>query len=66
MMHDHEESDSAIVAENPANNAGALAAEQEERRAETERNVDQQSTRRAQDRESVSMRWTAYGKPQGT
>ena len=54
MMHDHEESDSAIVAKNPANKVGLPAAEQEERRAGTEGNPDQHSTRRAQDRESVS------------
>ena len=54
MMHDHEESDSAIVAKNPANKVGLPAAEQEERRAGTEGNADQHSTRRAQDRESVS------------
>ena len=54
MMHDHEESDSAIVAKNPANKAGLPVAEWGERRAGTERNADQQSTRRAQDRESVS------------
>jgi len=64
MMHDHEESDAGIVAEKPANKAwqlrGAkpcaalLAAEWVEPRPATKGNVDQQSTRRAQDRESVS------------
>jgi RNA-directed DNA polymerase len=54
MMHDHEGSDSAIVAKNPANKAGLPVAEQGERRAGTKGNADQQSTRRAQDRESVS------------
>ena len=52
MMHDHEESDSAIVAMKPANKAGLPAAEREERRAGTEGNADQYSTHRAQDRES--------------
>jgi group II intron reverse transcriptase/maturase len=54
-MNGHEESDSAIVARNPANKAGLSAAEQEERRAGTKGNADQQSTRRAQDRASVSQ-----------
>ena len=54
MMHDHEESDSAIVAMKLANKAGLTAAEQVERRAGTERNAVQHSMRRAQDRESVS------------
>jgi RNA-directed DNA polymerase len=40
MMHEPEKSDSAIVATKPANNAGRPAAEQVERRAETEGNVD--------------------------
>ena len=55
MMHGHEKSDSAIVAMKPANNAGRPAAEQVERRAGTEGKAGQQSTRRAQDRESVSQ-----------
>ena len=55
MMHEPEKSDFAIVATKPANKAGRPAAEQVERRAGTERNVDQQSTRRAQNRESVSQ-----------
>src|SRR5690606_16536973 len=50
---DQEESDSAIVAMKLANKAGLSVAEQVERRAGTERNADQHSTRRAQDRESV-------------
>src|SRR5512142_3547018 len=54
-MHDREKSDSAIVAGKPMNKAGQLAAEPVERRAETKRNADQHSTRRAQDRESVSQ-----------
>src|SRR5271166_5116929 len=55
MMHDHEKSDSAIVATKPTNKAGMPAAEPVERRAGTKGNVNQQSTRRAQDRESVSQ-----------
>src|SRR5438270_7542505 len=55
MMHGHEKSDPAIVAKKPANNAGQPAAERVERRAGTEGNAGQQSTRRAQDRESVSQ-----------
>jgi RNA-directed DNA polymerase len=55
MMHGHEKSDPAIVAKKPANNAGQPGAERVERRAGTEGNAGQQSTRRAQDRESVSQ-----------
>src|ERR1700747_3247411 len=55
MTHGHEKSDPAIVATKPMNKAGQLAAEPAERRAGTEGNADQQSTRRAQDRESVSQ-----------
>src|SRR4051794_26844896 len=55
MMNDPEKSDSAIVAEKSANKAGQLAAEPMEPRAEAEGNADQQRTRRAQDRESVSQ-----------
>ena len=40
MMHGPEKSDSAIVATKPVNNAGRPAAEQVERRAGTEGNVD--------------------------
>ena len=54
-MHGHERSDSAIVARKPANKAGRPAAEPVERRAGTEGKAGQQSTRRAQDRESVSQ-----------
>jgi hypothetical protein len=49
MMHGHEKSDPAIVAKKPSNNAGQPAAERVERRAGTEGNAGQQSTRRAQD-----------------
>ena len=55
MMHGREKSDPAIVAKKPANNAGQPAAERVERRVGTEGNAGQQSTRRAQDRESVSQ-----------
>ena len=55
MMHDHEKSDLAIVASKPTNKAGKPAAEPVERRAGTEGNARQQSTRRAQDRASVSQ-----------
>src|SRR5260370_30718278 len=65
MMHGHEKSDSAIVAVKPTNKAEHSAAEQStaelfaaepvEPRAETEGNVGQQSTSRAQSRISVSQ-----------
>lgn len=55
MMHGREKSDSAIVAMTPTNKAGQSAAEPVERRAGAEGNASQQSTRRAQDRESVSQ-----------
>ena len=55
MMNGHEKSDSAIVATKPPNKAGRPAAEAVERRAGTKGNTGQQSTRRAQIRESVSQ-----------
>ena len=55
MINGRGKSDSAIVAERPTNKAGRPAEEPEERRAETEENAVQQSTRRAQNRESVSQ-----------
>src|SRR6201993_2926219 len=55
MMHGPEESDSVVVARRPANKAGRPAAEWAEPRTETKGNAGQQSTRRAQDRESVSQ-----------
>src|SRR5262249_15241936 len=55
MMNGRGKSDSAIVAERPTNKAGRPAEEPEEPRAETEENAVQQSTRRAQNRESVSQ-----------
>ena len=65
MMHDREKSDSAIVAGKPTNKAGANAVEPVDPRAEAKGNVSQQSTRRAQDRESVYQALERYGKPQG-
>jgi RNA-directed DNA polymerase len=50
-----EKSDLAIVAMKPPNKAGRPAAEVVERRAGTKGNVEQQSTRRTQDRESVTQ-----------
>jgi RNA-directed DNA polymerase len=55
MMYGRGKSDSGIVAEKPTNKAGQPAAESVERRAGTEGNTVQQSTCRAQDRESVSQ-----------
>src|SRR5215472_2364122 len=55
MMNGRGKSDSAIVAERPTNKAGRRAEGPEARRAETEENAVQQSTRRAQNRESVSQ-----------
>jgi hypothetical protein len=55
VMHGREKSDPAIVARKLANKAGRPAAEPVERRAGAEGNTDQQSTRRAQNRVSVSQ-----------
>src|SRR5215467_7639214 len=55
MMHGRGKSDSAIVAMKPTNNADPSAAESVEPRAGTKGNADQQNTRRAQHRESVSQ-----------
>ena len=55
MMHGPEKSDSAVVARESANKVGRPTAESMERRAEAKGNASQQSTRRAQDRESVSQ-----------
>jgi RNA-directed DNA polymerase len=55
MMHEHGKSDSAVGATKPANKAERSAAELVEQRAGTKGNADQQSTRRAQERESVSQ-----------
>ncbi|MFQ5567838.1 MAG: group II intron reverse transcriptase/maturase [Paracoccaceae bacterium] len=54
-MNGHEKSDPAIVARKPTNKAGRAAAEPVEPRAGAKGNAGQQSTRRAQDRESVSQ-----------
>src|SRR6202049_3056720 len=54
-MHGPEESDSVIVAVKPTNKAEQSVAEPVEPRTETKGNADQQSTRRAQDRASVSQ-----------
>ncbi len=55
MMHGHGKSDLAIVAVKPANKAEQSAAEPVEPRAGTEGNAGQQSTGRAQSRETVSQ-----------
>jgi RNA-directed DNA polymerase len=55
MMHKPEKSDSVVVAAKPANKAERSAAEPGEPRTETRGNEGQQSTCRAQDRESVSQ-----------
>jgi group II intron reverse transcriptase/maturase len=55
MMHGHGKSDLAIVAVKPANKAEQSAAEPAEPRAGTEGNAGQQSTGRAQSRETVSQ-----------
>src|SRR5438552_11252616 len=54
-MHGPEESDSVVVAGKPTNKAERSVAEPVEQRAGTKGNADQQSTRRAQDRASVSQ-----------
>src|ERR1700722_16144210 len=54
-MHGPEESDSVVVAGKPTNKAERSAAEPVEPRAGTKGNADQQITRRAQDRASVSQ-----------
>ena len=54
-MHGSEESDSVVVAVKPTNKAERSAAEPVEPRTGTEGNAGQQSTCRAQDRESVSQ-----------
>jgi group II intron reverse transcriptase/maturase len=54
-MHEPEKSDSVVVAGKPTNKAERSAAEPVEPRTGTKGNADQQRTRRAQDRESVSQ-----------
>src|SRR3984885_5000213 len=55
MMHEPENVDSVVVAVKPANKAERSVAEVAEPRTGTKGNANQQSTRRAQDRESVSQ-----------
>src|SRR6516165_3329681 len=55
MTHGREKSDSAIVAGKPTNNVERSTTVPVEPRAEAEGNASQQSTCRAQDRESVSQ-----------
>jgi RNA-directed DNA polymerase len=55
MMHRRGKSDSAIVAEKPANNVERSAAEPAEPRAEAEGNANQQNTDRTQRRADVSQ-----------
>src|SRR3954451_23061430 len=55
MMHEAEKSDPVVVAEKPTNKAVRAAAEPVEPRTGTKGNAAQQSTRRAQDRVSVSQ-----------
>src|SRR6266508_5354303 len=55
MMHGHEKSGDAIVAEKPTNKAERSAAEPVERRAKAKGNAGQQSTHRAQYRVSVAQ-----------
>src|SRR5450755_3615316 len=54
-MHEPEKSDSVVVAMKSANKAERSVAESVEPRTETKGNADQQRTRRAQDRGSVSQ-----------
>jgi RNA-directed DNA polymerase len=55
VMYEPEKSDSVVVAGKPTNKAERSAAELVEPRTETKGNADQQSTRRAQNRESASQ-----------
>ena len=55
MMHEPERSDPVVVAGKPANKAERSVAEPVEPRTGTKGNADQQSTRRAQDRDGVSQ-----------
>src|SRR5689334_23735209 len=55
MMHEAEKSDLVVVAGKPTNKAAQAVAEPVEPRTGTKGNADQQSTRRAQDRVSVSQ-----------
>ena len=55
MMNGMEKSDSVVIAVKSANKGTAVPAESMERRTEPEGNPGSQSTRRAQDRESVTQ-----------
>src|ERR1700739_3320046 len=55
MMHGRGKSDTAVVAEKPANKVERSAAARGEPRAGTEGNANQQSTGRTQRRETVSQ-----------
>ena len=55
MMYESEKSDPAVIARKPTNRAERSAAESVERRAGAKGTANQQSTRRAQNRESVSQ-----------
>ena len=55
MMHEPEKSDPVVVAVKPTNKAAQAVAEPVEPRTGTKGNAAQQSTRRAQDRVSVSQ-----------
>ena len=55
MMSSMEKSDSEIVAVKSANKGTSVPAESMERRIEPKGNLESQSTRRAQDRESVTQ-----------
>jgi RNA-directed DNA polymerase len=55
MMHEPEKSDSVVVAVKLANKTEQSVTEPVEPRTGTKGNANQQSTRRAQDRESVSQ-----------
>ena len=62
MMHGHEKSDHAIVAGKPTNKAEGSAAELVERRAGTEGNARQRSTRRnSEPGKRGTGRWLVYG-----
>ena len=55
MMNGMEKSDSGVVATKSANKGASVPAEPMERRTEPKGNLESQSTRRTQDRESVSQ-----------
>ena len=55
MLNGRGTSDAAIIARKPTNKAGQPVPAPVERRPEAKRNASQQSTRRAQDRQSVSQ-----------